>query len=208
MAKLQMENLALDDALDRIPLGIIVADAFSRPIRMNRAAKAIVDAEDGLMIGRDGLQGTHDGQLVKLKDVIWRTRRVTKGKKDDNTGAILLERSSGDRPLSVVVTTLRTESHYFDKDRPAALIFVGDPETHPKFDEERLSKLYDLTRAEARLAALLVQDLSLADAADELSVSQHTVRTHVKRIFSKTTTERQSGLIRLLLSGPAPISPA
>jgi PAS domain S-box-containing protein len=207
MAKLQMENLALDDALDRIPLGIIVSDAFSRPIRMNRAAKAIVDAEDGLMIGRDGLQGTHDGQLVKLKDVIWRTGRVTKGKKDDNTGAISLERSSGDCPLSVVVTTLRTESHYFDKDRPAALIFVGDPETHPKFDEERLSKLYDLTRAEARLAALLVQDLSLADAADELSVSQHTVRTHVKRIFSKTTTERQSGLIRLLLSGPAPISP-
>ena len=114
---------------------------------------------------------------------------------------------SGDRPLSVVVTSLRTESHYFDKDRPAALIFVGDPETHPEFDENRLSKLYGLTRAEARLAALLAQDLSLADAADELSVSQHTVRTHVKRIFSKTTTERQSGLIRLLLSGPAPISP-
>ena len=47
----------------------------------------------------------------------------------------------------------------------------------------------------------------IADAADELSVSQHTVRTHVKLIFSKTTTERQSGLIRLLLSGPASVSP-
>ncbi len=206
MAKLQMENLALDDALNRLPLGVIVADAFSHPIRMNRAAAAILDADDGLSVGRDGLQGSHDGQIVKLKDVIWRTGRIAKGKKDD-TGAISLERPSGDRPLSVVVTTLRTESHYFDKDRPAALIFIGDPETHPDFDESRLSKLYGLTRAEARLAALLAQDLSLADAAEELSVSQHTVRTHVKRIFSKTTTERQSGLIRLLLSGPAPISP-
>ena len=56
-----------------------------------------------------------------------------------------------------------------------------------------------------RLAVLLAQDLSLADAADELSVSQHTVRTHVKRIFSKTTTERQSGLIRLLVSGPGQV---
>jgi DNA-binding CsgD family transcriptional regulator len=160
-----------------------------------------------LSLGRDGLQGAYDGKVVKLKDIIWRTGRPGKGKKDADTGSVSLERPSGDRPLSVVVTSLRTESHYFDKDRPAALIFVGDPETHPEFDENRLSKLYGLTRAEARLAALLAQDLSLADAADELSVSQHTVRTHVKRIFSKTTTERQSGLIRLLLSGPAPISP-
>ncbi len=207
MAKLQVENLALDDALNRLPLGMIVVDAFARPIRMNRSAQAILDADDGLSLGRDGLQGESDGQLIKLKDVIWRAGRNKKGKKDDDTGAIALERPSGDRPLSLVITSLRTESHYFDKDRPAALIFLGDPETHPEFDEDRLSRLYGLTRAEARLAALLVQDLSLADAADELSVSQHTVRTHVKRIFSKTTTERQSGLIRLLLSGPASVSP-
>lgn len=207
MAKLQMENLALDDALNRLPLGVIVSDAFGHPIRMNRAAEAILKADDGLSLGRDGLQGESDGQPVKLKDVIWRTGRPGRGKKNDDTGAISLERPSGDRPLSLVVTSLRTESHYFDKDRPAALIFVGDPETHPDFDEDRLSKLYGLTRAESRLAALLAQDLSLADAADELSVSQHTVRTHVKRIFSKTTTERQSGLIRLLLSGPAAVSP-
>ncbi|NKB55203.1 MAG: PAS domain S-box protein [Alphaproteobacteria bacterium] len=54
MAKLQMENLALDDALNRLPLGVIVADSFSRPIRMNRAAAAIVDADDGLSVGAMG----------------------------------------------------------------------------------------------------------------------------------------------------------
>ena len=207
MAKLQMENLALDDALNRLPLGVIVVDAFARPIRSNQAAQAILDADDGLSLGRDGLQGEVDGQLVKVRDIIWRAGRRRKDGKEDDTGAIALERPSGDRPLSLVITSLRTGSHYFDKDRPAALLFIGDPETHPEFDEDRLSKLYGLTRAEARLASLLAQDLSLADAADELSVSQHTVRTHVKRIFSKTTTERQSVLIRLLLSGPASISP-
>ena len=207
ITKLQMENLALDDALNRLPLGVIVADAFSRPIRMNRAARAVLDLNDGLSLGRDGLQGVCNGQPIRLRDVIWRTGRVSKGsKKNDPSGAIALERPSGYRPFSVVVTPLRTESHYFDKDRPAALIFISDPESHPEIDQTRLGQLYGLTRAEARLAALLSQDLSLADAAEELSVSQHTVRTHVKRIFSKTTTERQSGLIRLLLSGPAQIS--
>ncbi len=207
ITKLQMENLALDDALNRLPLGVIVADAFSRPIRMNRSAQAILDMDDGLSLGREGLHGMCDGQPVRLRDVIWRTGRVMKNKKNEASGAIALERPSGYRPLSVVVTPLRTESRYFDKDRPAALIFISDPESHPRIDEARLSQLYGLTRAEARLAALLSRDHSLADAADELPVSQHTVRTHVKRIFSKTTTERQSGLIRLLLSGPAQISP-
>jgi|GEM_PF-2444170 len=207
ITKLQMENLALGDAMNRLPIGVIVVDAFSRPLRMNRSARAIIETDDGLALGRDGLHGTVDGQAVRMRDIIWRTGRAASSKKKtDSSGAIALERPSGYRPLSVVVTPLRTESHYFDKDRPAALIFVSDPETHPDIDENRLSSLYGLTRAEARLAALLAQDLSLADAADELDVSQHTVRTHVKRIFSKTTTERQSGLIRLLLSGPAQIS--
>ena len=206
ITKLQMENLALDDALNRLPLGVIVADAFSRPLRMNRAARAILDQNDGLTLGREGLLGVCDGQSIRLRDVIWRTGRVSADKKNGASGAIALERPSGYRPFSVVVTPLRTESHYFDKDRPAALIFISDPESHPEIDQNRLGQLYGLTRAEARLAALLSQDLSLADAAEELSVSQHTVRTHVKRIFSKTTTERQSGLIRLLLSGPAQIS--
>lgn len=203
MAKLQMENLALDDALNRLPPGMIFVDAFARPTRINRAANAILEADDGLLLGRDGLQGKSDGQLIKLKDVVW---RAGPSKKDDDTGAIALERPPGDRPLSLVVTSLRTESHYFDKDRPAALIFLSDPEIHPEFDEDRLSRLYGLTKVESRLAALLVQDLSLADAADELSGSQHTVRTHVKRVFSKTTTEWQSGLIRFLLGGPASVS--
>jgi DNA-binding CsgD family transcriptional regulator len=184
-----------------------VVDAFSRPIRMNRAAREIIEADDGLALGRDGLQGSIDGKTVRMRDIIWRTgRAAATKKKTDTSGAIALERPSGYRPLSVVVTPLRTESHYFDKDRPAALLFVSDPEAHPEIDENRLCSLYGLTRAEARLASLLAKDLSLADAADELEVSQHTVRTHVKRIFSKTTTERQSGLIRLLLSGPSLIS--
>jgi len=48
------------------------------------------------------------------------------------------------------------------------------------------------------------QDFSLAGASEELGVSPHTVQTYIKRIFSKTTTDRQSGLIRTLLNRPGP----
>lgn len=206
IGKLQMNNEAMAAAVERMPFGIAIIDAYGHPLYANRVAKEILNHNDGLTAGRDGLQGERNGQVVKLKERIWRTEARQRGKKSELVRAFAIDRPSGDRPYAVVVTPLRAQSHYFNNDRPAALVFFSDPETHPEIDPDKLSSLYGLTPAEARLATLLAQDLSLADAAEELGVSQHTVRTHIKRIFAKTTTERQSGLIRLLLSGPAPIA--
>lgn len=209
LAKLQMDSEAMWDAINRLPLGVAVVDVFGHPLHLNKVAQAIVDQGDGIKISRDGLQGERNGQLINLKDVFERQdNQARKKKRGSGTagGAVSIERPSGNRPYSVVVTPLRTESRYFDSDRPAALVFMSDPEVVPAFKETQLSSLYGLTPAEARLAKLLAQDLSLTEASEELGVSQHTVRTHIKRIFSKTTTERQSGLIRVLLSGPGPVN--
>jgi DNA-binding CsgD family transcriptional regulator len=202
-----MDNEALWDAVNRLPLGVIILDGFGRPLNMNTEARSIFDQEDGLQIGRDGLHGLQNGEPVNLKDVVERADNWSgKKKKRPSGGAVAIDRPSGDRPYTVVVTPLRTQARYFDSDRPAALAFISDPETAPAIKEEQLVALYGLTPAEARLAALLAKYLSLAESAEALSVSQHTVRTHIKRVFSKTLTERQSGLLRVLLSGPAPIN--
>ncbi|MFT6583271.1 MAG: PAS domain S-box-containing protein [Alphaproteobacteria bacterium] len=206
-ATMRMDNEALWDAVNRLPLGVIILDGFGRPLNMNTEARSIFDQEDGLQIGRDGLHGLQNGEPVNLKDVVERADNWSgKKKKRPSGGAVAIDRPSGDRPYTVVVTPLRTQARYFDSDRPAALAFISDPETAPAIKEEQLVALYGLTPAEARLAALLAKYLSLAESAEALSVSQHTVRTHIKRVFSKTLTERQSGLLRVLLSGPAPIN--
>ncbi|MBT5110350.1 MAG: PAS domain S-box protein [Rhodospirillaceae bacterium] len=207
LAKLQMDSEAMWDAINRLPLGVAVVDVFGHPLHMNKVAQAIVDQDDGIKVSRDGLQGEQNGQLINLKDAFERQpNQKRKKKRGAGGGAVSIDRPSGNRAYSVVVTPLRTESRYFDSDRPAALVFLNDPEAVPDLKETQLSSLYGLTPAEARLAKLLAQDLSLAEASEELGVSQHTVRTHIKRIFSKTITERQSGLIRVLLSGPATVS--
>jgi DNA-binding CsgD family transcriptional regulator len=38
--------------------------------------------------------------------------------------------------------------------------------------------------------------------AEELRVTQNTVRTHIKRIFEKTGTNRQAELVRVILLTP------
>ena len=79
-----------------------------------------------------------------------------------------------------------------------ALLILSNllPPTPP--DPGLIAQAFDLTRAESRLAALLVSGLSLDEAATQLRVSRETVRAHLKSAFSKTGTHRQSELISLI----------
>jgi DNA-binding CsgD family transcriptional regulator len=51
-----------------------------------------------------------------------------------------------------------------------------------------------------------MQGRSLDEASEELHVSISTVRTHLKRIFSKTGTSRQGELVKLLLTSVAQLN--
>lgn len=66
-----------------------------------------------------------------------------------------------------------------------------------------MKDLFGLTPAEAKLADLLVQDYSIQDAAHKLGRSIGTARIQLRAIFEKTETNRQSSLVRLLMSLPA-----
>lgn len=61
-------------------------------------------------------------------------------------------------------------------------------------------KRFGLTEAESRLAAKLLQGLSINDAAKTLGVTTNTARSYLKNVFAKTGTRRQSDLLRLLMN--------
>lgn len=57
---------------------------------------------------------------------------------------------------------------------------------------------YGLTHAEGEIAAALASGAALGEIAERRGNSVHTVRTHLKSIFSKTGAHRQSQLVALL----------
>jgi DNA-binding CsgD family transcriptional regulator len=65
---------------------------------------------------------------------------------------------------------------------------------------DELRSLFNLTRAEAKFAIEILNADGIQAAADRLSISRATARTHLSRIFEKTGTKRQAALVRLLLS--------
>lgn len=61
-----------------------------------------------------------------------------------------------------------------------------------------LRENYGLTQSEVRTAVSLLSNTGLAAVAADTGVSVETVRFHMKRIFSKTGTCRQSELVRVI----------
>jgi len=87
-----------------------------------------------------------------------------------------------------------------DIDSEAAVVMLIDPPPIAGGTLIALQRLFGLTPAEARVLALLLDDCRPSEIAEELGISITTVRTHLKSLFAKTETRRQSELIALAWS--------
>ncbi|TIM67780.1 MAG: hypothetical protein E5Y52_10680 [Mesorhizobium sp.] len=92
---------------------------------------------------------------------------------------------------------LKIELTWFVTGRPAAIVFVADPDSAPRTMQGQLRTLYRLTPAEAAVAITIARGEGLQAVADELGISLTTARTHLQHVFEKTET-RQAGLVRLI----------
>ena len=202
LAGAKRENLQMTETLSKIPQSIIVLDRNSTVIFRNSSAETVISEKDGLNVVRGKLEARSLQDTQKLRKALASVFALQNNDLQDPVKIVEISRPSGRRPLQVLVAP-------FCQDVPSlrgetlALVFVFDPEVRPITVDSILMRVYGLTPAEARITSLLAQGLSTKDAGEALNISENTVRTHLKRIFSKTQTSRQSDLINLVLSGPA-----
>ena len=86
--------------------------------------------------------------------------------------------------------------------RPVVMLLFYHPASAPAIDSGLLYAVFGLTPAEARIATLLAEGLSLKQIAEVQGTQHDTVRKQLRSIFEKTSTNRQPELIRLLLHLP------
>ena len=209
---LETGRAATSAALDRLPLGVILLDDARRPILVNRAARAILDRNDGLSLAPNGLRAAHRAESAALTALIASVTAapLERGAPVSGRGAggsLAISRPSRQRPLSVLVSPLHADHYRLGASIAVAAVFVGDPEERSEPDADVIRRLYGLTRAETSLVLALLSGLSLGDAAEALAITGNTARTHLKRVFAKTGVRRQSELSRVLVTGPAQVAP-
>ncbi|MFO1129113.1 MAG: helix-turn-helix transcriptional regulator [Rhodospirillales bacterium] len=196
------DRQAAIEALDVAPIGVITVDRAGTIIRANRYAQAVLASGEGLARSDGGLVFERPGQRLRVRDILAQTNKVRANAGLPEVVLHTVPRIRRQRPLTCLIAPIavadpgRTEG-------PAALVFVSDPERTVAFEPMRIARLYGLSRAEARVAALLARGLRLEEIGEHLGIAYETVRKHLKQIFTKTGVSRQAELVRVLVTGPA-----
>jgi len=199
-----MQRASAQHALDRLSIGVLFLDAGGKAMFLNRAAREIVKAGDGIDRRRSGHLRVHRAaESARLQRLIAEACMVVDALPAGFGGALRISRPSGKRPFAVLVVPARGERFAMTTRATHALVFVSDPDQGAKGTGSVLRDLYGLTSAEAGVAELLLEGHRAEEIADRLSVTLNTARTHVRRILEKCGARGQADLLRMLAAGPA-----
>lgn len=191
--------VALTYGLDLVQHGAMLMTAEGRLRLANGIAMEILQKKDGLLLERTGLvadRATDTRMLQKLLQDAIKTPELGEPKDSPLT----LQRKTAHSALVVRVIPGPGLECWPGVENRTALLKLYDQDLGLQVDVADLCRLYGLTRGEATLAVHLVQGKSIDEAAAELFISPHTARTHLKRIFMKTDTHRQTELVVRILT--------
>lgn len=209
IAGLQSQRDAAGDVLDRLPNGVLLVDGRGRVVLLNRTASEIIAEGDGLVLDRAGqCRARIPEESARLHGLITSVARAPADVSQRHDRAMSVSRVGHLAPLTVLAAPLSRDATGFGGGRPAAIVFLCDPERSHPTPATVLSQLYGLTTAEARVLEVLVQGHRPEDVARTIGVTINTVRTHLKSIYRKTDSQGQPELVRLVLTGAAPLTGA
>ncbi|WP_338661882.1 helix-turn-helix transcriptional regulator [Pararoseomonas sp. SCSIO 73927] len=185
----------------------LLLDAAGRLLLANPPAEAVLRAADGLAAGADGglrLVASLPAETRRLSSRIAEALAVSSDAGAALSGPFLLSRPSGRPPLLVTIIPLPPAAFpIWQMGRnPRALVLVTDPDAAREVDGDALSAALGITRAEARVAALIAAGAGVPQVAAALGVSPTTVKTQLSSCFDKTGLRSQMALARLVNGFP------
>lgn len=194
----QQVNLASRRALlDQIRVGAAMIDQDCQVAVTNKMFDRMIQKADGLNLV---------GRTLVLSSAEANDRLMSALSEFDSSGPrfIAIPRERG-APLRALIRPCLDEDLIGSFGAPAGIGFVlliGDPNLAVAASRDSLASAFDLSPAESALAALMSRGASLPESAKALGVTIHTIRSHVRRLLSKTDSRTQADLIRAIASLP------
>lgn len=209
LAALRVQVATFEQALETTSVAVIALQSDGRILAASPAAESAMNRGDSLVrrgVKLHAVNVEKDRALQHLIHSAIMTGQINLNGLNDNIPqpktSLLLPQAGKTHGLQVQVLPARSAG-VLSAVPLAALVFISDPGQVPATRSQTLRDLYRLTPVEARLADLFLQGLELKHAADELKLTYEGTRFHLKQIFRKTNTSRQTELLRLLLAIPA-----
>jgi len=198
MVALESQRDAAASGFDRLKVAALICDNVGRIVLANAKADDLLREADGISGVNGRIMSKSPLVSEKLRFLIAHASLTASGRSFHSGGYVSVPRRKG-RPLVVLVCPLRPGSSTWPTQIPSSLILIRDPDANRPVASAPLRALFGLTAAEAKIAAALVDGKSIEEIAALYGRSLFTIRAHLKKIFAKTDTTRQSALVALIL---------
>jgi len=181
------------NALDLVNQPALAVDRLGLVLDINMAAQQIFD--DDIRVFNRRLQ-VRDRKARGALDTFIDRLRATPDTAALPATPIMVQRQAR-RPLLIRILPVAgaARSPFLGA---RALLLLNDLSGRRVVPADMLTVAFGLSRAEAKLAAMIAKGHSLEEAAEQLSIARETARNQLKAIFAKTNTHRQSELVALL----------
>ncbi|RQR51213.1 helix-turn-helix transcriptional regulator [Burkholderia sp. Bp9126] len=198
---LDAERALYAGTIDRLDVGTAIVDEDGRVLKRNRIAERLFERQDGLCVRHERLHASCPLDERRLQKALQAALDHYRAGALGRIEATTLARSGGAMPLNVLLRPLAPYRGADDRrHRPAVAVFVRDPTSSPQTSRDMLHKLFRLTPMETEIALLLVDGLTLDEAAAATGITKNTARAHLRGIFAKTGATRQAVLVKTLLN--------
>lgn len=195
LSRVQLQRDGTLQALDALQVGLLLTNRRGQVLFANRVAEDILRRGDGLTLLRNQLRPARSEDAQRLAALIEGAARTTLGLGERSGGILALPTASG-TPVTVLVSPCPRLGLL----EPAAFVFISQPMGQVPIDEHHVAQRYGLTPAEVKLLRALVDGKRLADYADGAGITLNTAKTHLKQLFTKTGSERQSDVLRMFVA--------
>jgi len=179
------------EVMDRLSTGLVLINENLKIYYKNRTAGKIIQKIKNL--------DTNNGYLSCVDPEI--TAELQR-KILDGSDKILTIGGNSSLPLHILITPLKEYKNNYGQNLPISILFLYAGMGSTRLVEDILRSLYRLSRAEAKVTARLVKTPYLEEVAKSMGITYNTARTHLKRIYNKTQTNRISSLIHMITNGP------
>jgi DNA-binding CsgD family transcriptional regulator/PAS domain-containing protein len=201
------EAALFGDTLDGIAAGLFLVDANGRILHANASGQAllargvVLRAYGGKLVSQDA---SAEQELYSVFDAVG-GGQVTPGA---HTLAVPLTTRQGEHYVAHVLPLTsgmrrRAGAGY----AAAAAVFLQKASLDVPSPQEAIARLYRLTPMGLRVLFAIVQVGGVPEVAAMMGSSNSTIRTHLRRLFSKTGTDRQAELVKLVAGYTNPLLP-
>jgi len=179
-------------------IGVIQLDRRGRLLQMNDRAHALVRQGDGVFDQGGHLHARLPADESRLQHLL--ASALPADNLTGASGSMTVRRTCRAPRLTLHVLPATGYPLGYDLWRVAATVLISEPGSRSQVDSGMVAAMLGLTPAEGRVAALLAAGHTVRNIALMTGTKESSIRSHMKRIYSKRGISRQADLIRLVLS--------